>query len=82
MITLERGDLLLLYTDGVSEAMPPRDAAGSRPLFGTGRLDAILRDCHASSAEECLTRIRAAVAEFTRNAPAADDQTLIAMRCI
>lgn len=54
----------------------------ARPLFGTGRLDEILKGCRHCSAEECPTRIRAAVAEFTMNAPAADDQTLIAMRCL
>ncbi|MGB7157015.1 MAG: PP2C family protein-serine/threonine phosphatase [Tepidisphaeraceae bacterium] len=83
-ITLERSDLLLLYTDGITEAMTPRRSAGaSRELFGVDRLDPLLCDCGTSdSTEQCIARIRAAVAAFSENAPLADDQTLIAIRCV
>lgn len=80
-IDLERGDLLVLYTDGISEAMPPRNKEGARPLFGVGRMDEVLRRCGAARAEECVAAMKRAVAEFTQDAPPADDQTLIAMRC-
>lgn len=80
-VTLESGDFLLLYTDGISEAMPPRDASGARPLFGVAQIDDVLKGCRGSTAAECVRLIREAVEEFSQNAPAADDQTLIAMRC-
>ncbi len=38
-VPLERGDLLLLYTDGITEAMAPAPSGTSRELFGTDRLD-------------------------------------------
>lgn len=79
-VTLERGDLLLLYTDGITEAMAPLKGR-SVELFGTGRLDRLLLDSEGS-AEGCISRIRAAVADFCGNAPPTDDQTLIAIRCL
>ena len=79
-IKLERGDLLLLYTDGITEAMAPSKSAD--PLFGLGRLDKLLLDCGASSTNECIDRVRSAVAAFCENAPPTDDRTLIAMRVV
>lgn len=78
---LEPGDLLLLYTDGITEAMAPLKGADHRELFGIERLDNLLLDCRASSAGECISRIRAALAAFSENTPPTDDQTLIAIRC-
>jgi sigma-B regulation protein RsbU (phosphoserine phosphatase) len=81
-VTLQAGDLLLLYTDGITEAMAPVNDAKSRELFGSDRLDKLLVDCGAGSAEECIGRIRSALAAFSENAPPTDDQTLIAIRCV
>ena len=82
-LTLEPRDLLLLYTDGITEAMaPPAPGAASRQLFGVERLDHLLLACGPrSGADECVERIRGEVTTFTANAPPTDDQTLIAMRC-
>jgi sigma-B regulation protein RsbU (phosphoserine phosphatase) len=80
-IQLERGDLLLLYTDGITEAMAPPTPDGHRELFGVERLDAILRAHRTEPPEQILQGIRDAVAQFTENAPRADDQTLIVIRC-
>ncbi len=81
-VTLEPGDLLLLYTDGITEAMPPLKGADHRALFGVERLDRLLVDGVCGSAEECIGRIRGAVAEFSEGAPPSDDQTLVAIRCL
>src|SRR3954471_22933259 len=45
-IQLQRGDLLLLYTDGITETMAPA-ANGARELFGVERLDKLLIECAA-----------------------------------
>jgi sigma-B regulation protein RsbU (phosphoserine phosphatase) len=81
-VELERGDLLLLYTDGITETASPQRGAASRELFGVERLDEVLLGCAASGAADCIGRVRAAVAEFCENAPPTDDQTLIAIRCL
>lgn len=79
--TLERGDLLLLYTDGITEARSPK-AANGLELFGIERLDELLLNCGSRSAQECIDGIRAELAAFSANAPIIDDQTLIAVRCL
>jgi sigma-B regulation protein RsbU (phosphoserine phosphatase) len=81
-IALEKGDLLLLYTDGVTEASPPVRGGKERELFGVDRLDKVLLTCASGSAEGCIAKIRAELAAFTENAPQTDDQTLIAIRCV
>jgi phosphoserine phosphatase RsbU/P len=80
-IQLERGDLLLLYTDGITEAMPPVKEGEHPSLFGVERLDRLLLEEGAGSAEGCIERIRVEVARFSENAPPNDDRTLIAIRC-
>lgn len=79
-LKLERGDLLLLYTDGITESMAP-PAGGSRELFSVERLDKLLLDCGGSSAEQCIARIRNELAQFSKDTPQSDDQTLVAIRC-
>jgi sigma-B regulation protein RsbU (phosphoserine phosphatase) len=82
-IALQPNDRLLLYTDGITEAMAPKRGAERRELLGLERLDQLLLDSsRGGSAETCIAAIRAGVAAFTENAPPTDDQTLIAIRCV
>jgi sigma-B regulation protein RsbU (phosphoserine phosphatase) len=81
-ITLQPNDLLLLYTDGITETMAPPAPPAPRELFGIARLDQLLLNCHAITPDQCLSRIRSEVATFSDQAPPADDQTLIAIRCL
>ena len=81
-VTLKEGDLLLLYTDGITEAAAPLRGSGHRDFFGIERLDALLLDCGAESAQGCISRIRAEVTAFCEGVPPTDDQTLIAIRCV
>lgn len=78
-VRLERGDLVLLYTDGITEAMAPAHE-GSRQLFGVERLDALLQTCGDLTPEACVTRLRAEVAAFCGDTSPTDDRTIIAMR--
>jgi sigma-B regulation protein RsbU (phosphoserine phosphatase) len=81
-VALESGDLLLMYTDGITEAAARATGQGPRRLFGVDRLDQLLVRCGGKSAGECISDIRAAVSDFCEGAPPSDDQTLIAIRCL
>lgn len=70
-VDLQPGDRVVLYTDGIIEA-----ANANGELFGTERLDAILRDCRAS-ADQTRDRILREIDAFTGGLPAADDRTLL-----
>jgi sigma-B regulation protein RsbU (phosphoserine phosphatase) len=81
-IVLEPGDLLLLYTDGITEAAAPTIAGKERELFGLERLDALLLECPVHTPAQCISLIQESVASFSGNAPPTDDQTLLAIRCV
>jgi sigma-B regulation protein RsbU (phosphoserine phosphatase) len=74
-ITLEPGSLLLLYTDGVTEAFSPANEE-----FTETRLIATLAACRNLPVEETLERIVTAVTGFADTAPQSDDITCLAVR--
>jgi phosphoserine phosphatase RsbU/P len=74
-VQLEPGDLLLLYTDGISES---HNESGSQ--LGLQRLLSIARDLPAESAVAAGKGLLAAVAKFRGAARAADDQTVVALQ--
>ncbi len=71
---MEPGDCLLLYTDGVNEAV---DAAGDE--FGMERLHEVFIAAAPSGAEAVLSAFQMALAEFVGGSPQSDDITLIAV---
>lgn len=77
---LEPGDIVLLYTDGITEAVAPTAAFRSRELFGTDRLDQTLCSCSNLSAHDFIQHVCAQVDTFTARQPATDDRTLVAIR--
>jgi sigma-B regulation protein RsbU (phosphoserine phosphatase) len=68
---LVRGDQLVLYTDGITEARNPKG-----DMFGLERLDVLLENCSVT-ASDLLRSVLAAVEEFTDGRPADDDRTLL-----
>ena len=72
MVTLEAGDLLMIYTDGITEARRADDGE----MFGEERLEAVLASC-ALNAHAVVERTTRAVNDFTDFAPAKDDRTLV-----
>jgi serine phosphatase RsbU (regulator of sigma subunit)/catechol 2,3-dioxygenase-like lactoylglutathione lyase family enzyme len=76
-ITLEDGDLLALYSDGVIEARNAQDEE-----FGLERLADLLKACamHASSASEVLSQAMGQVQRFAAEQPF-DDMTMVIARC-
>jgi sigma-B regulation protein RsbU (phosphoserine phosphatase) len=72
---LEPGDLLVIYSDGVTEAFDPR-----REQFGVERLAAAMVSLATRSAEDILAGITEAVTDFVEGAPQSDDLTLAILR--
>ncbi|WP_420443396.1 PP2C family protein-serine/threonine phosphatase [Candidatus Poriferisodalis sp.] len=73
-MTLAPGETLVLYTDGVSEAM-----SVDQEEFGLQRLLQIFAGKPPQNAKEAMTAIFDAVAEFAGEAPASDDITCLAL---
>ena len=74
-IKLEPGDTLVLFSDGVTEAMDPDEQ-----MFGVPRLREVLTgqtECPLDQLEKCILE---AVENFTRGASQADDLTLLIVR--
>jgi phosphoserine phosphatase RsbU/P len=69
---LAPGEALVMFSDGVTEAMNARGE-----LFGDDRLLATLRQHAGASAEQLVQVVLAAVAAFVGDAPPADDLTLL-----
>jgi len=73
-LELELGDVLVIYTDGISEASP-----NEVDEFGEERLIETTRAARQASADEILDTIVAEVQEFSQGEQA-DDMTLIVAR--
>ncbi|HYA18279.1 MAG TPA: SpoIIE family protein phosphatase [Bryobacteraceae bacterium] len=74
-LQLEPGDLLVIYSDGVTEAV---NAANEQ--FGVARLADIVAAQREKSAGEIVSTVNSAVETFTGGAPQSDDITLIVAR--
>ena len=74
-VRLDPGDLLLFYTDGVTEAMNPREE-----LFGEEALAARLDTLRGLRCEELIGELREDLRRFAEETPQSDDITLLAFR--
>jgi sigma-B regulation protein RsbU (phosphoserine phosphatase) len=74
-LQLERGDLLVMYTDGVSEAMNEE-----REQYGTERLVAVLQRDFWLEPADLAAAVKADIAVFTGGEPQRDDLTLLVLR--
>ena len=76
-VSLAPGDSLFLYTDGVTEALDPKNE-----LYGEDRLLVTLRAIESPEPESVCTIVRAAVTAFAAGAPQADDITVLAIKFV
>jgi phosphoserine phosphatase RsbU/P len=76
------GDMLLLYTDGATEAAAPgqHDAKEEESMFGEERLLAVLREAAPRGPEAVLDALRDAVLAFSQSDHLRDDLTLMAIQ--
>jgi sigma-B regulation protein RsbU (phosphoserine phosphatase) len=72
---MRKGDILLLYTDGITEARNE-----NREMFGEQRLSSILRQRKGLSPKEICQHILQEVQTFGRLPEYADDKTLVVIK--
>ena len=71
----EAGDVLVAYTDGVTESVNP----DSSP-FGQQRLERLLCDCNTDDPEKILQRILEELWDHSAGCAEMDDITILVMR--
>lgn len=74
-LTLGQGDILVVYSDGVSEATNEAENE-----YGLERLEQVIRTHRGASAAGLRDKIESSLSSFTMNAPAADDVTLLIVK--
>src|SRR5258708_1672852 len=74
-VQLAAGDLLVLLTDGIEEAMSEEGE-----FFNIERTLNVLRNCRHQPAKEMVQSLYQAVKDFTRNSPQMDDITSIVVK--
>ena len=74
-ITLERGDSLFVYTDGVSEAIDR-----SSQMFGEERMKKVLNEDPEKKPEELIRRVYKEIQSFAGGAPQFDDITMLSLK--
>jgi phosphoserine phosphatase RsbU/P len=72
---LQHGDVLVIYSDGISEAVNPADEE-----FGATRLHEVISRNMDASAAGIRDRIEAALTKWSQGTPAADDITLVIVK--
>lgn len=76
-VTLRAGDTVLMYTDGVSEALSPASEE-----FTEERTEASLRASAAEPAQAIVARMLADIETHVAGASQSDDITMIALKCL
>jgi sigma-B regulation protein RsbU (phosphoserine phosphatase) len=71
------GDILVLYTDGIIEAMNL-----SHEMFGIEQLEQVIRDHSSKSASAMIEQISSHVAGFVGAAPQHDDMTVVVVKAV
>jgi sigma-B regulation protein RsbU (phosphoserine phosphatase) len=71
-IELQEEDLLVLYTDGVTESVNPQNQE-----FGRERLVKLSREVNNTPVREVVQHIRQRLEEFSEGKPLADDTTIV-----
>ncbi|MGD0591129.1 MAG: SpoIIE family protein phosphatase [Bacteroidota bacterium] len=76
-VILSPGDVLVMYTDGVSEAMNQ-----SNDQFTEEQLEVILKESTHLSAKEIIQRVQQALESHTQGTPQSDDITMLVLKAV
>ena len=74
-LQLEHGDTLVMFTDGVTEAMNP-----ARELFGKMRFNEILMTLADKGSQEIVESVKAGITDFVGDREQSDDITMLVLK--
>jgi len=74
-VSLQKNDMLVIYTDGITEAMNPE-----KQQFGEERLVQVIKDNSHLTPSEFVEKLNENIAQFTRGAEQHDDITVVAIK--
>ncbi len=74
-VNFEPGDILVLYTDGISEAVD-----GNFTLYGESRLKKIIEDYAAETPRVLCYAVLEDVQKFSASSPYSDDKTIVVVK--
>ena len=74
-LQMEQGDTLVMFTDGVTEAMNP-----AFEELGEERFDHILSGLADKSSQQVVETIKAGIADFVNGAEQSDDITMLVLK--
>ncbi len=74
-LPLSSGDILMLYTDGIVEAL-----SSNRQFYGSDRLTAVLKEHRHRTSKEILTKLSDDVVDFIGTAKQHDDMTIMVIK--
>ena len=74
---IDPGDVLLMYTDGVSEAMNPVNVD-----FSEEALEKVAKGARNVSAKEIITAVQDALVAHTKGSPQSDDITMLVLKAL
>ena len=75
LVTLVRGDMIILLSDGVVEARNPKN-----DLLGFERFEEIVRTAPRTSASDMMGHLQSELVAFMGSAELSDDLTLVVVR--
>jgi len=74
-VSLEKNDMLVIYTDGITEAMNAK-----KDQFGEERLVKVIKENSHLTPQEFVEQLNLAIAQFTKGAEQNDDITVVAIK--
>jgi len=74
-LKMEKGDMIFVYSDGITEAMNPEDK-----LYSEERLKNELNNIKHNSVTDIVTNIRESVRDYAQEAPQSDDITMLCFK--
>jgi serine phosphatase RsbU (regulator of sigma subunit) len=78
-VPIPPGTRILIYSDGLTDALPPQGATDSDLAFGTLGLMKTLKECRDMNIDDTLNRLFQATADYTGGSGRHDDTSVVLM---